>query len=239
MRYTILFSVLATVCSACIFEMGKPVKGDGNVVTKTRQPGQFSRIQQKGSLDIEIVQGASHEVKIIAEDNIAEHIETEMEGGALVIRTEEGFRLKPTRDIQIVVTAPSLNGVESFGSGDIKSTTEISSTSQFNVDTRGSGNITLQVKAPEVEAESTGSGNIELSGSCTRLRLSTTGSGNLTADELSADEVVVDIRGSGNGRVFANKSLTVDVKGSGDVSYRGNPSIKTDIKGSGSVNKID
>ncbi len=238
MRYTILFSAIL-VLSSCVFEMGKPVKGDGHVVTKTRQPGSFSRVEQKGSFNLELATGSACEVQIVAEDNIAEHIETSLEAGTLVIKTRNGFRLRPTREVRIVVTAPSYTAVESFGSGDISSNTTLTGAGSLEIRTRGSGNIRLTVQVPEVNASTAGSGDVDLSGECNRVSLSSTGSGNLTADRLSTETANVDIKGSGDASVYAGKELVIAVKGSGNVRYRGNPSIRSDIKGSGSVEKID
>ena len=238
MRYTILFSMLVML-SSCVFTTGKRVNGDGNMVTKTRQPGSFSGVEQKGSFNVELTTGASNEVKIIAEDNIIEHIETVVRAGKLLIKTQEGFRLKPTRDIQIVVVAPSYSSVESYGSGDIKSSSVLSGTGRLDISTRGSGNIKLDVSVPEVDANSTGSGDIVLKGSCNRVSLSSAGSGDLEADRLGAESADIDIKGSGDASVNASKDLSIEVRGSGNVRYRGNPSIKSNIKGSGSVEKID
>ncbi|MFT4023125.1 MAG: head GIN domain-containing protein [Flavihumibacter sp.] len=171
MRYTVLFSALLML-SSCVFEMGKPVKGDGNVVTATRQPGPFSRVEQKGSFNLELATGDVNEVQIIAEDNIAEHIETSLEAGTLVIKTRNGFRLRPTRDVRILVTAPSYTSVESFGSGDISSKSTLTGTGSLDIRTKGSGNIRVTVKVPEISASTAGSGDIDLSGECNRVSLS-------------------------------------------------------------------
>lgn len=53
---------------------------------------------------------------------------------------------------------------------------------------------------------------------------------------MLADEVSVDIAGSGNAYVFANDTVDVDIAGSGSVYYSGDPEhVTTDIAGSGNV----
>lgn len=236
----IIFTLLAMVslCS-CRFGMGKKVRGDGHVVSNTRNVGHFTKVEQKGSFDIILKTGQTQEVLIEAEENISQHIETKLEGDQLVIRTEQGFWLKPEKDIRIIVTAPRFEEVWSNGSGNITGESVIADSNSITIGTRGSGNITLQVVTPKIKAESYGSGNIELTGETREVTLESAGSGNLTADGLKAETVSIDITGSGNASANASKTLDVSVKGSGDVSYRGNPSIKTDIKGSGNINKID
>lgn len=239
MTRSILLGILLMAFSSCFLNTGKRVKGDGNSTTSTRQPGNFNRVEQKGSFDVLLKSGPSQEVLIEAEENIAAHIETAVDGNSLVIKTKKGFNLKPTKPIRITVTAPTYAGIESYGSGDIESVGILTGAEIMEITTKGSGNIKVQVKTTEVKAESMGSGNIELAGQSGRTTLASTGSGDLRAEQLVAEAVIVEIRGSGNASVNASKSLEVDVKGSGDVSYRGNPSIKTDIKGSGNIRKID
>lgn len=235
-----LLMLLSFSFSSCYYGMGgKRVKGNGQVTTTKNNPGNFSQVEQKGSFDVILKTGSSNEVQIEAEDNIIPHIETVVEGGKLVIRTEEGFRLKPTHSIRIVVTAPSFSAVWSYGSGNITANSLISDDGELEIGTKGSGDITLQVQAPEVKAVSYGSGNIVLSGQTRTVKMESAGSGDLMADELKAESVTISIKGSGNASAYASRELDVEVKGSGDVTYKGNPSIKTDIKGSGNIRKMD
>jgi Putative auto-transporter adhesin, head GIN domain len=235
----ICVAALSLLSSSCRYGMGKRVRGDGNSVVQNRQPGSFSKVEQKGSFDIILKNGPVQEVMVDAEENISKYIETRVDNNTLVIRTESGFRLIPTRDIKIVVTSPSFAEVWSNGSGNITSENLLSDSGAMLVGTRGSGDVTLQLQAPEISAESYGSGDIQLRGETRLLNLSSAGSGNLTAADLKAEDATIDITGSGNATVNASKTIDVSVKGSGDVGYKGNPSIKSSIRGSGSLNKIE
>ena len=240
MRATLFLLALVTISfTSCRFGMGKKVRGDGHTVTSNRNLGSFSGVEQKGSFDIIVKTGSVAEVMIEAEENISSHIDTYIDDNILIIRTKEGFRLNPTRDIKIVVTAPGFSKIWSSGSGNITSENLISDSGSIVVGTSGSGNITLQVQSPVVKAESYGSGNIELTGETRDVSMESAGSGNLTADGLKAETASIEINGSGNASANASKTLDVTVRGSGDVSYKGSPAIKTDIKGSGNITKID
>lgn len=237
MRIVIIcfLAVLAISFSSCFDGFGKRVKGNGEMTSITRNPGDFKNIEQKGSLDIIVKKGTKHEVVIEAESNLVEHIETQIEGSKLIIRQESGFNLRPTKHIRIVVTAPAYDGIWSYGSGNIVSEGLISDSNTIELETRGSGNIQLQLQVPDVKASSYGSGDISLSGETRSLSMESAGSGNLKAEDLKAETAEIDMMGSGNATVNASKSLDVSVKGSGDVSYKGTPTIKSDIKGSGTL----
>ncbi|KIC95595.1 hypothetical protein OI18_04865 [Flavihumibacter solisilvae] len=236
---TVFAALFCLSLVSCKYGFGKRVKGNGNVVSTTKTPGTFNSVEQKGSFDIEIKTAPSNEVLIEAEDNILPHIETYVDGSTLIIRTKEGFNLDPSRDIKIVVSAPSYQRIWSNGSGNITGQSVITNDEALEVGTKGSGNVNLSVNAPEIKAHTYGSGNIELTGETRQVLLESAGSGDLRAADLKSETASIDIKGSGNASAFASKELNVDVKGSGDVSYKGNPVIRSDIKGSGNIRKID
>ncbi|KYP13358.1 head GIN domain-containing protein [Flavihumibacter sp. CACIAM 22H1] len=235
-------TVLAIAClswTACVFNTGKKVNGNGHVTTDTRTPGAFESVEQKGSFDVELVVGDQAGITLEGEENILAKIETYIDGSTLKIATENGFNLRPTRDVRIKVTAPRYKEVFSYGSGNIISESVLKNDEPIEVGTKGSGDIRLEIIAPELSASIYGSGNVTLKGQTRKLKLECTGSGDLNAVELQSEEAFVDIKGSGNASVNTSKNLEVDVKGSGDVSYKGNPTIRTDFKGSGNLRKIE
>ncbi|MGB8192213.1 MAG: head GIN domain-containing protein [Chitinophagaceae bacterium] len=240
MRKIILLALLAAFSFAsCHFVNGKRVRGSGNSTTQERQASNFTAISSSGSYDIYLVQGTGYNVRVEADDNLMPYIETIVQGNVLEVRTKKGFWISTNNDIKVYVTAPSFSKVESSGSGDIFSEGKLNNTSPIEMEMSGSGNIKVDVNAPEVKADLRGSGNINVSGETRIFSSSILGSGDIRAADLKAENVDVDIAGSGNAEVFASVKLTVDVKGSGDVKYKGGAQVSSDIAGSGSVKKVD
>ncbi len=65
--------------------------------------------------------------------------------------------------------------------------------------------------------------------------LKISGSGKIDTYGVPAENVDVDISGTGNIYVRAIKKLNVSISGSGNVYYKGSPTITTDISGEGNV----
>ncbi|MDP4292142.1 MAG: DUF2807 domain-containing protein, partial [Bacteroidota bacterium] len=86
-------------------------------------------------------------------------------------------------------------------------------------------------------ADIRGSGNINLSGSARKFNIDIAGSGDVNGQDMPADACNVDVKGSGNCRVFAIGKLNVDIAGSGNVYYKGKPDISNNIAGSGKLEK--
>ncbi|HSR61533.1 MAG TPA: head GIN domain-containing protein [Robiginitalea sp.] len=239
MKRTVLLAA-ASLLLACNLnaQWGKRIKGSGNEVTEERSVGSYSGIALSGWFDVELVAGTEGRITLKGEDNLLEHVETEVKNGMLLISTEKGYNLQPSwkgNGILVTVPAGSIDHVALSGSGDIVSKTRIKSQS-FHTSLSGSGDISLEVEAGDMEVALSGSGDIALSGSAERVEIQVSGSGGVMAYELQARQVEALVAGSADIRVTATESLNARVSGSGDIHYRGNPAkLETKTSGSGDI----
>lgn len=236
MRLLSALLLLVILFYACTIG-GRKVSGSGNVISQERGVADFKEVTVDGSLNAILAQGSSYSVRVEADDNFQEYIETKAKGDRLVISTRNGFDLNSRRDIIVYITAPQFTAAEVNGSGNIKSVTKLSGNETLRLSVEGSGNIDLDIDAPEVKAEVGGSGNITVKGTTKTFTAGVGGSGNIYGFNLLSEDADVDLAGSGNAEVYASKQLKVDVAGSGSVDYKGSPAVKSNIAGSGSVNK--
>lgn len=215
------------------------VKGNGNMVSQTRDISDYNSISLTGSMDVILVKGREGNIKIEAEENLQQHIVTEVSGGKLKIAVEKGYSLQTSRNNDITITVPftDIEGVSLTGSGDIRSS-EMITAEDFSINITGSGNVKLPLKAKQTSANITGSGDIALSGTSVDFDCKVTGSGDISAFDFKAENVKAMVTGSGDLEVYASASLKAVVPGSGDIEYRGNPK-KEDFRtlGSGSISK--
>ena len=236
---TISLVVLFTV--SCSAQWGKKVNGNGKVVTIERSTGDYDAVAISGWFDVDLVDGNEGDVSLKGEENLLEHIITEVKDGKLVIKVEKGINLKPSswkEGIHISVPVESINAVSLSGSGDIVGKKTIKTTN-FNTSMSGSGDITLDLDASSISASMSGSGDINLSGTTTDLNVNISGSGDIKAYELEADNVDANVSGSADIKVTANQRLKARVSGSGDIHYKGNPEkVEAKTSGSGDITKV-
>ncbi len=222
-------------------QWGKKVKGNGNMVTTERSVGSYDGVALSGWFDVELVSGREGELTLKGEENLLEHIITEVKNGTLNIKVEKGYNLEPSSwksgGIQVTVPVESIKSVTMSGSGDIVGKTRLEA-QDFEVVMSGSGDITLEVASDHVETTLSGSGDIRLSGTAGTFEVRISGSGDVHAYELEARNVEAQVSGSADVKVTALESLTARVSGSGDVHYRGNPGkVDSKTSGSGDVTK--
>ncbi|MHA6280921.1 head GIN domain-containing protein [Salinimicrobium sp. CAU 1759] len=217
----------------------KKVDGNGKMITKTRSVSDYNSVALTGSMDVILVRGKEGNLKVEAEENLQEHIITEVDGGSLKISVEKGYSLKPSRNNDIIITVPftDIEKVSLTGSGDIRSS-DVVKADNFKINITGSGNVKLPLEARSTSANITGSGDIDLSGSSVDFDCKVTGSGDISAFDFKCQHVSAMVTGSGDIQVYASESLKASTPGSGDIEYRGNPK-KEDFRslGSGSISK--
>jgi hypothetical protein len=225
----------------------------------TRNLESFNKISFRFPGKLYLKQGSPQKVEIEASKDVLEELQTEVQGGKLVIGKEgKWFDWKWDNDDKVIVyiTVPNIEGLSVSGSGDLIGQSKITS-DNLDLNVSGSGSLSIDADVNgDLEADVSGSGDIDLKGRCksfnsdvsgsgkvhmtstiaNRAEFGVSGSGKIEASG-SADEVKVSI--SGSGKVLAanleTNSCNVRISGSGDVEINVKTALDASITGSGSV----
>lgn len=238
--------ILSTSC--------KVIVGTGPIVEKELSVDSFRGIDVDGSFDVSVEQGTVQNLKVLANENIHEHVKLEVVDGVLYASLEDGNYMN--YDLELKVVVPDLNKVVLSGSGTIKLGTfvnlnllnvsldgsgdivskgplEVLEATAITLD--GSGDVELILKAKDVSAMLDGSGDIRLSGTTGKLVVELDGSGDISAFELESIECDATLKGSGSVKVNASRVLNASLNGSGDIEYQGEPKLNAQLDGSGTI----
>ena len=160
----------------------KKVKGNGKMVTITRNTNSYDGINCAGSFDYVLVAGTEGNITLQGEENILEHLETYVEDGQLHIKPKNNVSLSPSSKMKVVVTIPftDINSIALAGSGDLWNQDQISA-SKLSTTVAGSGDMVLNVKVDSLMGSLAGSGNITYEGNSEKITFSIAGSGDLHA----------------------------------------------------------
>jgi hypothetical protein len=208
-----------------------------DVSEEMRDVGSFTSVSLNGSMDVSVSVGKETSVKVIADSDIIEYLETEVKNGRLVIDLEDNRSYRNIKKMQVIVTTPTLESARLNGSGDMD--VENVETDSFEFELRGSGDAILtDFEVDKLDLKLAGSGDIASDGSCKALDISLRGSGDIAGRKMKCDTADVSLRGSGDVEVFAEKSAKINVRGSGDVDVYGDPdTLDSNVNGSGDVNR--
>lgn len=227
----------ALLLSSCHYLGGERVDGNGNVVTRQRNVGGFNSIDVGGALEVHVRQDASPSVRVEADENLQEYVETYVEGGTLVIHNKQGYNLDPTSEIVIYVSAPQFRDIDVSGASKLIGENTITA-NELGLHASGASEITLDVKAQRLETEATGASGMQLRGNAETVSSEASGSSHLRFLDLQTNETTLDLSGASNAEVAAEKQLNIEASGASDVKYRGNASINQKSSGASSVQKI-
>ena len=238
-RFFVLSLLSVILLSSCDQMFGKRVHGDGHIKTESRAALEFNSIDVSGSIDVIIRQDSVRSIKVETDENLLEYVQVIDEGDKVVIHTERGFSLNPTKGIKVYISSPLFKSLEASGACNYISENKISSPERISFGLSGSCDVKIELDAPQVYADLSGACNVQLKGNTKDLKMEGSGSSDFKCMELLAENVDVDISGSGYAEVYASVKLDVSVSGSGDIKYKGNATVSQHVSGSGSVQKVD
>lgn len=179
------------------FSIGK-VRGSGNTVTETRDLRDFKAIEVSGVFHVEVVAQKDFSVQVEADDNLLEHIKTEVHNGVLEISTSR--RIKNHNGLKIKIAAPDVERLE------------VSGVAKVSV---------ADLKNAGLRVDTSGASKVNLSGETDKLIVEVSGASNIEAETLKTRAATVEASGASKVSVFASESLRTDASGASRITYTG------------------
>lgn len=228
--YTTL-AFVSILLSSC-WMIGPSVRGNGNVTEETRNLDGFDEIEVSLGMNVYITQGSPAIVKVIADNNLHDVIETDVDGDVLKVYVSANIR--EAREMKVMVTVEDITRVNVTSGGNVYSQNQIKSNNMELKATLGS-NMTLDLDAGHLHAACSTGANIKLSGVAKESELEGSSGANLKAEALKSDRCIM--RASGGGNIYASVADELEAKASsgGSITYYGEPAT-ADISSSGGGN---
>lgn len=192
---------------------------NGNIISETRNLGQFTGISSSGATPVEVKYGTEFRVVVKGSSNIVPHYTTRVVNNVLHIGFE---RIGISRDdVEVILTMPILNRIELSGSTEVEVEGSFPAIASLNVSISGSGKVEVDhaIQVDQVKVDISGSGTVDF-------------------EEVLAKTADADISGSGSLRLQVQDRIKAKISGSGKIYYRGNPIVQQDISGSGKLIKF-
>ena len=225
-----------------------------------RNVSTFTKVSFRMPGKLYLKQGSTNSVELEGDKEVLEKVEATVEGGKLMIGLKNENKWFNWRDwdndkITAYVTIKDIDGLSVSGSGDVIGQTKLTG-GNMDLKVSGSGNLTAEIEANDVEANVSGSGDLYMKGKINSLESDISGSGKISFDGAVFGTVDVGISGSGkfmasgsaneikttisgSGKILASE-LAVDkcnvrISGSGDVEINVKSSLDANISGSGTI----
>jgi cytoskeletal protein CcmA (bactofilin family) len=209
------------------------IRGNGQLVTTTRSAPPFSGVSISDGLRAEVDVGAQT-VTLLVDDNVAPHVRTDVEAGALVVGEDEGFDLLPSPGAVARIVSPTIEALEASGSSIVTATTN-----GANVTLAASGTATITAEttaASSVSIDAAGAGHIHLSGVGPRLVIDASEASKVESD-VAGEDAEITANGASVVTVHASTKVRIRASGTSVVTVIGNPATR-DVESSGEASVV-
>ncbi len=199
------------------------IKGNRNVKTATRNvPSNFEAIHVSNGIDVYLTMGNSVALKLEADENLHDIIETEVEDGVLRIYAEDNIWSAKRK--RVYLTAREINEIK-ITSGSELITENTLKTDDLKVSVTSGANARLTLDVANLSCSTTSGADARLEGRTNHfVARSTSGSG-LRASDLAAKTCEARVTSGADITVNVSEELDARATSGGDIRFSGNPKV--------------
>lgn len=226
MKKTAIVSLffLSFLSFSCVYDgWNQGITGNGNVKEEIRNLSGFTGVHVSSGIDVYLSQDEDFEVRVVADENLMDVIETEVRGRMLEVGTER-YGIRRAESKKVYVTLPELNELKISSAGDCKAQTPFTC-DDLRLEISSAGDLTLEVEADRIDLDISSSGDARLSGKAGSFDVSLSSAGDLHAFDLVCEEVKVNVSSAGDARIHATEEISMDVSSAGNIYYMGDARV--------------
>lgn len=228
-KLTTLFSLALVLCILPFALQAQRTSGSGEVIKQTREVGSFTGIKVGGAFNVEITPSEKISLTVESDDNLMDHIITEVEGNVLEIKSKGN--IKNPSELNIYISLPNLTSLDVSGAANVYTVSGTTlSASKFEMEASGASNVNVNLNAGDVSVEISGAADVVLTGVATSLEAEVSGAGSLKAERLDTPKSVVNASGAGDIKIAGTGVVSATTSGAGSIKYQNNPTILTTNK---------
>ncbi len=219
--------ILGTIALVALTGWGfSGVKGDGNIQQQTRKVGEFRSVGVSHGIHARVKVGSPASATLKGDANLLALVELELQNGTLQTVIKGNESLRPSQEIVLEVTAPTLEGVHASGGAEVVATA--AATHRFKVSASGGGVVKVSsLSTGELEVSSSGGADVTVSGDARRVEIESSGGAEVHATQLVCDEARVDGSGGAEVEVHARQRVSGQLSGGAELTVEGNPAKRS------------
>ena len=240
----IITVITALLFTSCVFSdkndghgiFSETVRGIGNVIKQDRNISQgFTYISASNDLEVVLEQSNQTNVTVEADENLQEHIKTEVKNDELKIYTD--VNINNAKAKKIVVRMPDIKGISTSSSASVTNKTLIKS-ENLNLSSSSGSTLNITVDTENVTCETSSGSTTTVRGNTGRLTADSSSGSSLNAKGLTAKSVVAEASSGSSSSVNPQESLEAQASSGGSIQYITVPKqIDKETSSGGSINK--
>lgn len=211
------------------------ISGDGNVVTTKRAITEsFTSIEAKTGLDVVIEQGNSELISVEADENLQDHIKTEIKNGVLTVYCDASIMKSSAQ--KVYVRAKDISSIKSSSGASVTTANEIVSP-QLQLDSSSGSEMDISVSSNELSCESSSGSEITVTGKANLVTTDSSSGSEIDLSKLNATSAKANSSSGSSIIVNASKEVKANASSGSSIHYLGKPSnVIADESSGGSIN---
>ena len=217
---------------------------------QVRKVPSFTAISVSSAIDLYLTQSNKNEVAVSAtNDEIRDHIITEVVGGTLIIRLGDkgtwfSWRKWGNYKTKAYVSIKDIDALTASGASTVhlintiespKMRIKLSGASDFKGNIKagvlmyqltGASDYKGQITANSIDIDGSGASSIELTGNVDDLAVEVSGASDAKLYNLTAKGAILRASGASSIGVTVTEILRANSTGASDINYEGNPTVK-------------
>ncbi len=244
----LLFAILLLAGFALNAQEKTAIVYDENA--QVRKVPSFTAISVSSAIDLYLTQSNKNEVAVSAtNDEIRDHIITEVVGGTLIIRLGDkgtwfSWRKWGNYKTKAYVSIKDIDALTASGASTVhlintiespKMRIKLSGASDFKGNIKagvlmyqltGASDYKGQITANSIDIDGSGASSIELTGNVDDLAVEVSGASDAKLYNLTAKGAILRASGASSIGVTVTEILRANSSGASDINYKGNPNVK-------------
>ena len=197
--------------------MAQSTKGNKNVVKEERTVGTFTGIEVGGAFNIFLTQNDKTSLTIEADENLMEHITTEVSNGVLEIGSRN---IRNATRLNIYISTPAIESLEISGAATLKTENALQA-EILSIDASGASRGNLEISATNIEIEASGASQLKLTGYAETQKINASGASEVDAAGLETKITTAEASGASNVTVNASEKVERETSGAGSIKIIG------------------
>ena len=234
----IVVSFIAILFGSCDFNInfGDGIKGNGKVISQVRNISEnFESIKVSQGIEVILTQSNDKLVSVETDENIQNHIITEVENGTLIVKADENYRT--SKSPRVTINMPTVSELKSSSDAEISSTNILKS-NNIEVDASSGSEINVDIEAENMSLETSSGSEITANGKAMKLQTKASSGSSINATELMANEIIATASSGSSIDVFPILNLKAKASSGANIDYHKTPkSITKEESSGGSVSE--
>lgn len=208
---------------SCAVDPSKKIKGNRNVITQEREVNEpFNHVSVSQGIKLFIKMDAQETLHVEADENLHEHIITEINKGHLKIYIDGVITSSKAKTVY--VSLPNLNSVKA-SSGSSAQSENLLMSDDLHVKSSSGASIKLDVDAINLSADSSSGSTIYLQGKATNYSSESSSGSSIRSYDLIAKNATSKVSSGARIELTATENLTPRASSGGSIKYKGKPYI--------------